>query len=234
MRIGKYKRYKHSMLKFVGGMAVVTPADLNELSALISSLRPLSSGVDLIRLGPDGDGGYLIPNDLDGIEYAFSPGVSIVSGFEADLADRGMKVFMADYSVDKPATTSPNFLFEKKYVGCFSDEIFITLDDWKNSNLPDYQDDLILQMDIEGAEFETIMNASTQLLSQFRIMLIEFHYFEQLFNELFFRIASRTFGKSSRPIASYIFIPTIVVDQLSEEDWKFHGLQSLLFIETIA
>ena len=65
------------------------------------------------RLGPDGDGGYLVPDDLAGIEYTFSPGVSTESGFEAALAARGQRVFLADYSVDGPAEANANFAFEK-------------------------------------------------------------------------------------------------------------------------
>lgn len=37
---------------------------------------------DLIRLGPNGDGGYLVPDDLTGIEACFSPGVCATSEFE--------------------------------------------------------------------------------------------------------------------------------------------------------
>ena len=30
-------------------------------------------------IGGAGDGGYLVPDDLDGIEYCFSPGVNLIS-----------------------------------------------------------------------------------------------------------------------------------------------------------
>ena len=56
------------------------------LHALLQALRPLDPGIELIRIGPDSDGGYLVPDDLDGIRHAFSPGVSTESGFEAELA----------------------------------------------------------------------------------------------------------------------------------------------------
>lgn len=195
MHIKRLRRFKRRLLKFVDGMAVVTRTDLSELGDFIRTLHPLDSGVDLIRLGPEGDGGYLIPDDLDGINYAFSPGVSTISGFEADLAKRGMKVFLADYSVDHPAESNPNFEFTKKFIGCLSNDVFMTLDDWKDSSLPDDQNDLILQMDIEGAEFETIISTSTKLLSQFRIMVIEFHFLEQLFNKAYFDLVPSAFQK---------------------------------------
>ncbi len=179
----------------VFGMDVVTRTPVAEVRELIAALRPLDGGAELIRLGPEGDGGYLLPNDLDGIEYCFSPGVSTESGFEADLAQRGVKVFLADFSVDEPAESNPNFIFDKKFVGALSDATFMTLDEWKDAKIPGYEDDLILQMDVEGAEFETLLSASSGLLAQFRVMIIEFHYLQELFNKPFFVLASRVFEK---------------------------------------
>lgn len=64
--------------------------DKNEILALMKSLYPLKTEYPLIRLGPVRDGGYLVPDDLTGIEACYSPGVSAVSGFEKDCAKRGM------------------------------------------------------------------------------------------------------------------------------------------------
>ena len=46
---------------------------------LLTRLYPYDSGHTLLRLGPNGDGGYLVPDDLDGITHCFSPGVAAVS-----------------------------------------------------------------------------------------------------------------------------------------------------------
>ncbi len=191
------KPIKDALLRIVGGLGIdiVDRTGYSELEGLIRSLRPVDSGVELIRLGPDGDGGYLLPDDLGGIEYAFSPGVSTESGFEADLADAGLRVFLADYSVDRPAEINTNFVFDKKFVGCLSGETFMTLDEWKNATIPGYHDDLLLQMDIEGAEFEALFSVSAELLSQFRIMIIEFHYLQELLNKPYFTLSSRVFQK---------------------------------------
>ncbi len=194
------KPIKDALLRMIGGLGVdvVDRTRYAELDGLIRALRPLDSGVELIRLGPDGDGGYLLPDDLDGIQYAFSPGVSTESGFEAGLADSGLQVFLADYSVEQPAEMNPKFVFDKKFIGCLSDETFMTLDEWKRATIPDYHDDLLLQMDIEGAEFEALFSASAGLLSQFRIMIIEFHYLQELLNKPYFTLASRLFEKLLR------------------------------------
>ena len=64
------------------------------LTRLISRLAPVSPTQPLIRLGPAGDGGYLVPDDLEGIEACFSPGVGGSFGFEHDCAQLGMQAFL--------------------------------------------------------------------------------------------------------------------------------------------
>jgi hypothetical protein len=50
-------------------------------------------------------------------------------------------------------------------------------------------------MDIEGAEFETILSLSSTLLAQFRVMVIEFHHLGNLWNRPYFGFAERAFRK---------------------------------------
>jgi hypothetical protein len=169
---------------------------LASLRGLLRALRPLDPGIELVRIGPERDGGYLVPDDLDGIRHVFSPGVSNESGFEAALAERGMQVFLADHSVDGPAVSHPRFVFDKRFVGCLTDERYMTLDDWHAAKLgADSDAELLLQMDIEGAEYETLLAASPRLLGRFRIMVIELHWLPQLWNEPFFALASRALEK---------------------------------------
>jgi hypothetical protein len=180
------------------GLVKVYPTaltDKKELKALIHKLFPISTDKDLIRLGPKGDGGYLIPNDLDGIKACFSPGVESISGFEKNCADLGMQVFLADKSVDMPAIHHNKFHFTKKHIGAKSSGDFMTIDEWVNTSLSDTQSDLLLQMDIEGCEYETFMCISDRLLRRFRIIVAEFHNLENLCSRPFFNLASRAFEK---------------------------------------
>ena len=194
----RHKKFKAAGVSLSAALgwhsAARTPVE--SLRALLLALRPVEPGIELVRIGPDKDGGYLVPDDLDGIRHVFSPGVSTESGFEAQLADRGMQVFLADHSVDGPASAHPRFVFDKRYVGCVTDEQYLTLDDWHAAKLgADSGEDLLLQMDIEGAEYETLFAASPRLLGKFRVMVIEFHWLAQLWNQPFFSLASRAFGK---------------------------------------
>ncbi|WP_236860691.1 FkbM family methyltransferase [Candidatus Reidiella endopervernicosa] len=176
-------------------MIAVRRTPLNEVTALIEHLAPVSFGKELIRLGPDRDGGYLVPDVLDGIATCYSPGVGSVSGFESDCADRGMDVYMADASVEKPAVSNDLFHFSDKFIGAASNEAHMTLDEWVDLTRPDSEGDLILQIDVEGAEYEVFLSVSERLLKRFRIIVVEFHGLDQLFNLPFFELGSRVFDK---------------------------------------
>ena len=169
--------------------------DRGDLRALLKKLHPLSTNRGLIRLGPTGDGGYLVPNDLVGIQACFSPGVSLVSGFENDCAELGMKVFLADKSVDRPAVEHKLISFTKQFVGATSSDDFMTLDSWVNLALPEGNSDLLLQIDIEGYEYEVFLSTSEALMQRFRIIVAEFHQLDQLWNRPFFNLARRAFDK---------------------------------------
>jgi hypothetical protein len=162
---------------------------------LIRSLRPRQCGRQLIRIGAEGDGGYLIPDDLDGIEYCFSPGVDAMAAFESQLADRHIKSFLADYSVSGPPVSRPEFVFDRKYIGANNNETYMTVGSWMQKYLADYTKDLIFQMDIEGAEYEAMLSTPLEVLRQFRIIVVEMHWLERLFDPFAFRIMQACFER---------------------------------------
>jgi|GEM_PF-240057 len=179
------------------GLRYATPrTPRGDVRSLIRSLHPRRSPRELIRLGARDDGGYLVPDDLAGIGACFSPGVHHVSAFETDCANRGMPVFMADQSVDGPAVDHPGFTFTKKFVGASASDTTLTMDDWVRASVPDTEGDLLLQMDIEGAEFESLLSMSTGLMNRFRIAVIEFHDLQLLWDRPYYeRTLEPTFRK---------------------------------------
>lgn len=150
---------------------------------LLNRIRPNENGHKLIRIGGPGDGGYLVPDDLMGITECFSPGSNKLSNFEGDLADRWkIKSFICDSVEEKPSELSNHQDFTAAWVGPASDnDKFISLEDWVKMKSQS-SGDLILQMDIEGAEFLTLLAVSTELLAKFRIVVVELHFLEALKN----------------------------------------------------
>ena len=169
-------------------------AKLEAIEDFLSTIRPIETEHPLIRVGGEGDGGYLIPDDLSGVAACFSPGVSTIAHFEEDLAARGIKCFLADASVDGPPVTGPLFDFERKFLGPKAGGDFITLQDWIDRKSPGVGD-MILQMDIEGSEYRVILSSSPETMRRFRILVIEFHNLASIYDRMGLDLVSLTFSR---------------------------------------
>lgn len=162
------------------------------------SLHPVATDIDLVRLGPKDDGGYLVPDDLDGVTALMSPGIGPVSGFDEAVADHGIPVYMADGSVACPAVSHPLFHCTQRDLGGVDSADVMTLDTWVNKVIDSDTAELMLQMDIESAEYLVIPTISEELLCRFRIIVVEFHRLNQLWEPFFFRVTSAIFTKLLR------------------------------------
>lgn len=159
-------------------------ANPEEVRRTLSLLHPRSIKGGLMRIGGEGDGGYLVPHVLDGIGACFSPGVSTVADFEIMLRERhGIPSFLADASVDGPPEGAEDFDFEKRFLGARNDAVFTRLSDWiarKEMDTP--LGDLMLQIDIERAEYSVITDTPQDVLDRFRLIVIELHMLDSLFS----------------------------------------------------
>jgi hypothetical protein len=169
--------------------------DKNKVKIFLEKIKIIDSGHKLIRIGANTDGGYLIPNILDQIEYCFSPGVGKSVTFEDHLLKYNIKSFLADGTVNY----NGNHDFTKKNLNIFNDDKNITLEDWINEKLPPLDNKLnnklLLQMDIEGCEIEILYNVSLECLDRFKIILIEFHHFNEIFKSVGLKIYNDLFDK---------------------------------------
>ena len=152
--------------------------------------------VDLIRVGGEGDGGYLIPDVRNSVSHCFSPGVDYVASFEDALSQsHGIKSFMADASVAAPPLENKDFNFVRKFLGAESKGDFITLSDWMGVSLIGDERGLLLQMDIEGGEYDVLSYESSDTLARFSVMVIEFHGWQSIFDEQFLGRLTEIFNK---------------------------------------
>jgi hypothetical protein len=180
---------------FAAGVTLTEHINSADVLDLITKLRAKDCGRDLIRIGGNGDGGYLIPDDLEGIEYCFSAGVGAVADFESHLATLNIRSFLADHSVDSLPSERPEFTFDRKFLSANDNEISFTLKSWRDKYLKYYTGDLLLQMDIEGFEYEVLIGTPTDVLSNFRIMVIECHYLDKIFDPFIHNLYKAYFEK---------------------------------------
>ena len=150
-----------------------------DLQNLVRKLRIMEIDTKLVRLGSELDGGYVLPDILSEDLVCFSAGVHLNSDFEMDLARRGIRSHLIDFSVSGPAANDPLIGFTRKFLSSstFMDS-HVSLDDWVQSLEPDKE--LILKIDIEGSEWPVLQSASDSTLERFNLMVIEFHGLDRL------------------------------------------------------
>lgn len=155
----------------------------------LESVRSLFARFDetapcaLRKVGGEGDGSYWIPDDLSGIKRLFSPGVSQEVAFDIAIADSGIPVSMVDPSVSSPPVDHPLFHFLQLSLASYSCAAArkISFVDWISQELGNSDPgSVIVQMDIEGSEYEVISSISPDVLNSIGIFVVELHFLHHL------------------------------------------------------
>lgn len=199
-------QFKMTILDFVQNLLLrfsvfIRPARQSDLDFVFEFLQPKNIGLELFLIGDGSDGSYVLPNDLDGISHCFSPGVGPTSQFETEIFDRfGIRSFLIDASVDRvPSSRDDFYEFEKKFLGAVTYDNVISLDDWVMDKVsPSDFSDLMLQIDIEGHEYSSLLSADSSTLNRFRLIAMEIHFLDLLNIEVFSTLFTQFLRKLDR------------------------------------
>jgi hypothetical protein len=162
----------------------------------IDKLRQLftlnvSNNITWKRFGSPGDGGYLLKDEISKSDICISLGVGDNYTFDLDIAKYCQQVLMFDHTIDHPQLLSSNMSFKKIGIASVEVEKFTTIERII-SELP-VESDLILKIDIEGAEWEILESITCDTLKRFKQIAAEFHnlhaihdteHFERIMNAL--------------------------------------------------
>lgn len=158
----------------------------------------LPVGIQLKRYGKIYDGGYIMADDFKDIRTAYSFGISDDVSWDKDIADKGIKIFQFDPTINNLPENHPNFIFIKKGVYGGNDfrllprannYSFDTLKNFVNTYSPS-DNNLILKMDVEGYEYESLLE-SRDILHRFKQITLEFHFLTApMWANLFCQISS--------------------------------------------
>ena len=163
-----------------------TPGE--KIEYLLKRLRPVNNGWPLVRVGKSEDGGYLIPEDLADIGRCMSAGCDKNWTFEKSLhSSYGITSSILDSEDKRPFDLDECHKYLAKWLGNKNGTYEINFDSWVKEYSTDNNSDLILQMDIEGFEWQALSDVSLEVLGRFRIMTIEFHGSQNLFNKKLFK-----------------------------------------------
>lgn len=166
------------ILSNVLGIEFEHVTDDQALAHLLARLRPHSVDGELSLFGDGKDGSYLLPMKvIPALDGVISPGVGHSVSFEASLR-RLMKVktvLVDSHGVDLSKDLPDSIHVEKLVAGVAQDpRKFITLEELLFEHFQQGRN-LILQMDIEGAEYGVMLTAQKTLLERFLVIVVELH-----------------------------------------------------------
>ena len=143
---------------------------------LISTKKVL--GRNRILLGDKYDGCYVLLDDFINTTIAYSFGISGNIQFDKALADRGIDVFMYDHTINSLPYENPKFHWKK--IGLCGKHTYNVelknLEELIIENGHTFEKNMILKMDIEESEWESLIDLKEETLNQFKYIAIEYHF----------------------------------------------------------
>ena len=198
-----------------------------QILRLIKKLNPVRTSSQLIRLGDKYDGGYLLPDDLEGVKYCFSAGVGNLIKFEKDcLVKYKIKSFLCDFNNIKNPKIIDYFDFTRKKISSYNSKETITINNWIDKKIPRNKKDIILKVDIEESELEVLLNLSEKHLQKTRFLIVEFHNLRELRNKSFYQIFNNTVSR----LLNFFYIVHLHLNNAGENN-KIHNLNVPDFLE---
>lgn len=93
------------------------------------------------------------------------------------MAHRDYNIFMYDMTIDKLPYENGKFHFFKEGIGGVKDEskLLDTLENFISRNGHENNSNMILKMDVEGAEWDFLETVSSDTLNKFEQIVFEFH-----------------------------------------------------------
>lgn len=161
----------------------VAPDAASIRSALFAELQPVPlSNCELRRFGEPNDGGYLMcANLLGSVRAGYSYGINGYDQWGCDVS-RALRVPVHQYdcfNVARPACAAGTTVFHAECVGASPSKddagrIFDTIARQLQAN-GNAADRLVVKMDVEGAEWDTLLTAPADVLDRIDQLVLEFH-----------------------------------------------------------
>ena len=163
-------------------LKIVRATDPQHRETLFELLQPVVlSNCELQRFGEPNDGGYLMCGNLLGeVEAGYSYGIANYDGWGCDVATR-LRVPLHQYDcfdTRQPACRSGKTVFHAECVAesrkTEAGRIFDTLQNQFARN-GDAAKRLVVKMDVEAAEWDSLLHASDETLQRIDQLAIELH-----------------------------------------------------------
>lgn len=152
---------------------------------LFAMLQPVAiTNCRLERFGEAHDGGYLMcGNLLAGVEAGYSYGIGGYDKWGCDISD-ALNVVVHQYdcfNTTRPSCSSGDMVFHEACVGDAAETVDGRLFDTVENHLTANghgSSRVVLKMDVEGAEWDSLLTVPKQTLARIDQLAIEFHWIQ--------------------------------------------------------
>lgn len=179
-------RQARAMLTQLRHPPVQQPPELvRQRQALFDLLQPVAlANCELERFGEAHDGGYLMcGNLLGGVRSGYSYGIGGYDQWGCDISAKlDVTVHQYDcFNTEQPSCFRGETVFHAECVGATREtvdgRVFDTIASHFTRN-GDTAERVVLKIDVEGAEWESLLTASDRVLQQIDQLAVEFHWVE--------------------------------------------------------
>ena len=166
-------------------------ATQEQILQLVQLMVPATPQRGSVRVGGSGDGGYVVPDYLEALDGVVSIGVGGDVSFDLWFAERGVPVFQYDHTVSESPVAHERFMFRPVAWAPSDGEATRSLEGMLRENGLAESRNLLLQFDVEGAEWACLAALSEGFLDRFRVIVGAFHGLDRLGEDDHFAAVSR-------------------------------------------
>jgi hypothetical protein len=136
-------------------------------------------GGNLVRKGRQNDGGYIMLDSGLTNAIAYSLGIAGDVSWDLEMAALGCQIYQYDHTIEALPQSHPAFHWHRIGIAAHDspDGAMCTLDTLIQRNGHVGRNDLVLKMDIEGAEWDLFEVLPDSTLRQFSQIVMEMHHF---------------------------------------------------------
>lgn len=156
------------------------PAMGESIRSILRLISPMDViGGNLVRKGCPNDGGYIMLDSGLRDAAAYSLGIAGDVSWDLDMAALGCQIYQYDHTIEALPVSHPAFHWHRIGIAAqdSADGVMCTLDTLIQRNGHVGRNDLVLKMDIEGAEWDLFEAMPESTLRQFSQIVMEMHHF---------------------------------------------------------
>lgn len=141
------------------------------------SIAEVCSNPQYVRVGKAFDGGYIMYDDFSSVDVAYSFGINDDVSWDLDIAKRGINIYMYDHTINCLPMKNDHFHYFK--IGICGNKTkkddLKTLPELLRINGHENKLNMILKIDVEGAEWEFLSELPSDILKHFKQIILELH-----------------------------------------------------------